>query len=479
MLIIPTEKRFDARRAPWVLISLIIINCVVFFAYQSQDSNKQYAAIEQYLEAEFLDIEYPLFQQYLVEQDEKRLLAELDQWYQADEPYIVASYVLYYQGFYDFVERRAQREFEPDVLRSWRASRYDIQQQFAQVSSIAHGLISSDLRIPAFFTYQFLHGSIDHLLGNLLFLMIFGFAVEAAIGHARFLVFYLLSGVAAGLAQVVMTLDSSVPLIGASGSISGVMAMYLAVFRLRKIEFFYWVFFFVGYLRAPALLILPFYFGKEIYSYLSDVDSNVAFMAHAGGIAGGTLLIAGPLFVSPNIINQQYIEEDQSYTARQQALAKVYKLLEKFRFKQALAAVNELVVHEALDIELALLRFHLAKVNPDKHFPGYLRELFLMPALEPAHLDQQAKAWQQYGRFAKLTTEQQLAFAIRLASAKETTAAQSIHDQLFNASVKPKGLNLLTKKLLDRFVERQDRDELSEYKRRYQQIAQELGHGHL
>ena len=127
------------------------------------------------------------------------------------------------------------------------------------------------------------------------FLVICGFAVEAAIGHLRFLLFYLFSGVVAGVSHAAMDLDSSSVLIGASGSVSAVMAMYLGVFRFKKIEFFYWFFIFVGYFRAPALLILPFYIGKELVQFYTEAGSNVAFMAHAGGFVAG-LVLALPIW---------------------------------------------------------------------------------------------------------------------------------------------------------------------------------------
>ena len=119
--------------------------------------------------------------------------------------------------------------------------------QMLRSTSIArYGLVPSDIRITTLFSHQFMHAGVMHLLGNMVFLILCGFAVEAAIGHWQFLLFYLLSGLAGGLLFTAFDAEGTRPLVGASGAISGVMAMYLWVFRLKKIEFFYWFYAFVG-----------------------------------------------------------------------------------------------------------------------------------------------------------------------------------------------------------------------------------------
>ncbi len=150
------------------------------------------------------------------------------------------------------------------------------------------------------FTSMFLHGGWAHILGNMLFLWIFGRNVEDSIGHFKFLVFYLLCGVAAAAAQVALSPDSTVPMIGASGAISGVLGAYLLLFpRARVLVLFpIWIFWRVFYL--PAVLYLVFWFGLQFLSgmaALNSVDVNgggVAFWAHVGGFIAGMFLI--PVF---------------------------------------------------------------------------------------------------------------------------------------------------------------------------------------
>ncbi len=148
------------------------------------------------------------------------------------------------------------------------------------------------------FTSMFLHGGWMHIIGNMLYLWIFGRNVEDSIRHFKFIVFYLLCGTAAAAAQVAIAPDSTVPMIGASGAISGVLGAYLLLFpRARVLVLFpIWIFWRVFY--VPALLLLVIWFGMQLLSGLAvlntDIDGGVAFWAHVGGFIAGILLI--PIF---------------------------------------------------------------------------------------------------------------------------------------------------------------------------------------
>ncbi|HHL31166.1 MAG TPA: rhomboid family intramembrane serine protease, partial [Oceanospirillales bacterium] len=320
MIIIPTEKRFDWKHTPLVLFILVLINVMVFFAYQFGDTEKQFDAITDYQQHEFLVKEWPLYVDYLKQNQAYQRLEESKKLYEniqtedddAPQSEIQLIYTIISDpGFYQYLEQNAYNVFYLSYIEKWALPRSEINDTIQSVSSVAFGLIPNQLGLVTLLTHQFLHGGVMHLLGNMFFLIICGFAVEAAIGHLRFLLFYLASGVAGGLLFAVMDLSSVQPLVGASGAISGVMAMYLGVFRFKKIEFFYWLFVFVGYFRAPALLILPFYIGKELFSYFSDSGTNVAFMAHAGGFIAGSLMMAIAYYLNPKMMNEAYIEEDQ------------------------------------------------------------------------------------------------------------------------------------------------------------------------
>lgn len=155
------------------------------------------------------------------------------------------------------------------------------------------------MQVPAALTVvtsMFLHGGWMHLIGNMLYLWIFGNNVEDAMGHGRFVLFYLLCGVAAVLAQAVPAPDSTIPMIGASGAISGVLGAYLLLYPHARVLVLIPLGFYSRMLTLPAMLVLGFWFLLQLLStFLSDPNQpGVAFGAHAGGFIAGMFLI--PLF---------------------------------------------------------------------------------------------------------------------------------------------------------------------------------------
>jgi membrane associated rhomboid family serine protease len=158
-----------------------------------------------------------------------------------------------------------------------------------QVSTVPTGALS--LPVPEWFTlisYQFLHGGILHLLSNMLFLWVFGDNIEDAMGHLKFLVFYLLCGVAGGLAHAAFLPDSGAPLVGASGAVAGVIAAYLMLHPRVRV----WVLVFrIIPLRVPALWVLGFWAVTQFIMVVIAPADGVAWWAHIGGMAAGAVLI--------------------------------------------------------------------------------------------------------------------------------------------------------------------------------------------
>ena len=146
------------------------------------------------------------------------------------------------------------------------------------------------------FTAMFMHGGLLHLGGNMLFLWIFGNNVEDSMGPVKFLVFYLLGGLAAAALQIAIGPDSQIPNLGASGAVAGVLGGYLLLFpRARVITVIFIVFFFT-IIELPALLILGFWFVQQVLFGYFDLNSageggGVAYFAHIGGFAFGLLAI--------------------------------------------------------------------------------------------------------------------------------------------------------------------------------------------
>ncbi len=144
------------------------------------------------------------------------------------------------------------------------------------------------------FTSMFMHGGWMHLLGNMLYLWIFGNNVEDAMGHARFIVFYLLCGVAAVFAQALPDPDSTIPMIGASGAISGVLGAYLLLYPHARVIVVIPIGFYMHPMAMPAGWVLVFWFVFQAIGSLAAAGQEgggVAFGAHIGGFIAGMLLI--------------------------------------------------------------------------------------------------------------------------------------------------------------------------------------------
>jgi rhomboid family protein len=144
-------------------------------------------------------------------------------------------------------------------------------------------------------TSMFLHGSWMHLLGNMWFLWIFGNNIEDSMGHVRFVIFYLLCGVAAALAQTVANPASGIPMVGASGAISGVMGAYLVLYPRVRVFALVPIGFFITSLALPAWTMLLYWFAIQFVSGLTGLfaqeGGGVAFWAHVGGFVAGLVLV--------------------------------------------------------------------------------------------------------------------------------------------------------------------------------------------
>jgi membrane associated rhomboid family serine protease len=155
--------------------------------------------------------------------------------------------------------------------------------------------MAGDLPSPLFtvFSSMFLHGSFFHIAGNMLYLWIFGNNVEDTLGHGRFLVFYLASGVVAAGAQTLMDTSSRVPMIGASGAISGVLGAYLLLFPQARVLTLVIFGFFWRVVSIPAVLVLGFWIVLQILYALGSFGAGggVAFFAHVGGFFAGMGLV--------------------------------------------------------------------------------------------------------------------------------------------------------------------------------------------
>jgi membrane associated rhomboid family serine protease len=164
-------------------------------------------------------------------------------------------------------------------------------------------------------TSMFLHGGWLHLIGNVWFLWVFGNNVEDSMGRVRYLAFYLLTGLAAAAAQTFANPSSPVPMVGASGAISGIMGGYIVLYPRVRVHMIVFLGFFITRIAVPAMLMLGYWFVLQLFSGWAsqDAEGGVAFWAHAGGFIAGAVLVL--LFRKPQLVarHRSYVQEHFGY----------------------------------------------------------------------------------------------------------------------------------------------------------------------
>ena len=202
--------------------------------------------------------------------------------YKDDNPRILVPYVTY-------------------VIISINVLIFVFQLNMGMVSSAAErefiyrfGFIPANFSIITVFTSMFLHGGISHIMGNMWFLWVFGDNVEGVLGHVKFAVFYIVCGLAATMSQLFVDPSSTIPMVGASGAIAGVLGMYMIRFPHARVHVFAFIIIFFTTFRIPAMFVLGFWFFNQLTNGLGslgfDTTGGVAWFAHIGGFISGVML---------------------------------------------------------------------------------------------------------------------------------------------------------------------------------------------
>lgn len=165
--------------------------------------------------------------------------------------------------------------------------------QFALIpANFANGITAGD--VTDIFTSMFMHAGVAHIAGNMLYLWIFGDNVEDAMGHGRYLFFYLLGGVTASLTHVLTNPGSQLPTVGASGAIAAVLGAYLVLYPQSRVTTLIFFFYFIRLATIPAVIVLGLWFVLQLFEGVLALGAadigGVAFWAHIGGFVTGVLL---------------------------------------------------------------------------------------------------------------------------------------------------------------------------------------------
>lgn len=404
LLLLPFDRRVDWKRPPLITIALILINCFIYFVLQAPDNAKLTAAYRYYHDSDLPAVEFPLYSAFLRQQGRVEDLNEFQSGYDNKKGQIHYRSPWLPQRLntdYNFITAlHAGKLITTDDphYEQWREQREQFEGMLDATVIQRYSLRPALKSFTTMLSSMFLHASVMHLVGNMVFLFIVGFVVETILGRRWYLAIYLLAGLASAGLDVAMRPHDLNYHLGASGAISGIMGAYAVLFGLRKIAFFYNILFWFDRVTAPAIIMLPLWLADEALQLVFDTTSHVNYLAHIGGMVGGSLLTWGARHYDKQL-DIAYIEEPQRDQRRRELLEKALQLLAQLKPDQAKPLLAKLLRETPQDTELLMHLYRASRFDPaadDYH--RYARELLLseqLPLAERLHL------FDEYSRLAK------------------------------------------------------------------------------
>ena len=470
-LVFPLNSKPDWRNPPWMTILLIVVNCIIYFGPQRSEEKAWEPAVDYYTKSDLPKLEFPRYLDYLRHSGsrQRQALAEhVDEALKHGAPGYALHTMEGDRSFQD--ELHAGRIWKPDETdyAHWREQRLRFDRLKGPVFTARWASNPADWQPASLVTAAFLHGSVAHLIGNMVFLFVFGYTVEMALGRRRYLAFYLLAGAAGEVGDLLARWGSPGLGLGASGAIAGLMAMYAMLYGRQRIQFFYQLLFYFDYVKAPAIILLPVWIAHEFLQQWLNPEGGVAYMAHAGGLIGGALLLAWHKHYHPETkvptakepVSDGFVEEK----AKAEALVKAMKLPE------ARDAYGRLIKIRPGDRDVLARYFNLAKLTPaDEHFHRAARHVFALDGDDEPTNALVHECFQTYWGSAKphprITSEQLARLAIRFARAGRVADADRLGTALMKQDPAHQALPSVLLGLVHAELKRNGRDRAAEHGR--------------
>ncbi len=306
MLVIPVSDGLK-KKFPVVTLTLILLNCFIFFGFQLDEDDGYIEAFTFAQTSGLFKIESLLYEEFLASVGEELPVVDLQD---SEQTARLFWHMLDDDKFqYALREQSLLAPGDPGFAH-WFELRQVFEADLQQVFSWRYGYSPARKNYIGLFTSMFLHGGFMHLLGNMVFLWFVGALLEIGVGRRAYLLGYLFTGVCASLAFGLAYPITTGPLIGASGAIAGLMGGYGLIYGRAKIKIFYSFGFYFDYARVPGWFLFPFWLGKEILQLYIDKGSNVAYMAHVGGLVSGAIIAGVYLARNENTAVAALAEEE-------------------------------------------------------------------------------------------------------------------------------------------------------------------------
>ncbi|VAW75897.1 hypothetical protein MNBD_GAMMA12-656 [hydrothermal vent metagenome] len=284
MLIIPLNKKTAWKSFPLVTVCLIVFNILIYGTVQNNNPVSSY-----YFSAKLDQYEFPHYLQHL-KIKKPALLKRLQSLPAQQQAMAVYKTLTSDQAFNRQLNSGVIIRVIDKNFAIWEKKHNQYKILNGQISNSDYGTTLAYNSIKTAALYLFLHADTKHLLGNMLLLLLLGFALEKVLGRLIFTFAYFASGIFATTLYILTNTSPLTPIIGATGAISGLMAILIIVFGLRKIQFYYWLIFYANYFRAPAMIIFPVWLANLSYQVISIPLTASPYLIHLSAISISILI---------------------------------------------------------------------------------------------------------------------------------------------------------------------------------------------
>ena len=366
-MFLPLDRKPDWRHPPIITLLLILANLACFLVVQINDDQYRHDALNYYLSSDLAEIELPAYRRYLENPANHTAfpgsIDYLDTQDSSTESILLSMLIVDGPFLQQLENEKIIKPGDPG-FNEWRTQRAQFEALLNRSLEFRFSQINIHPSVLTIISAMFIHADAGHLIGNMIFLFLFGFVVEITLGRTLYLFAYLFSGLMSGLFYLALEPDSAFLAMGASGAIAGLAGMYTALFGLRKIRFFYTLLFYFDYIRAPAIILLPVWLGYELFSQFF-MNDNVNNLSHIGGLISGAIIawLAKKYFPS---INTEYLDANEK--------AQNYKV----KYQQGVDALNAMEIDTARNIFMSL-----AEENPNNI--DIMLQLYKVAKLNPQH----------------------------------------------------------------------------------------------
>jgi membrane associated rhomboid family serine protease len=396
MFIVPVTGKINRRNLPVVTIGLILINCLVFFLFQSNQAEQYRKAEEYYFTSGLAEIELSRFIKYRNPSADEQLAPKTLE--RMGEEQIIRHYQKMREDG-TFIKKLRNEEIitprDPDYA-AWRHLRAEYEHLQSKIVSVKYGFIPAEAKPITFFTYMFLHGGFEHLLGNMVFLWLVACMIEMGSSRSFCAATYVLTGLGAAGLFWLLNPQSGIHLVGASGSIAGLMGAFCVLYGRKKVKFFYSLGVYFNYFKAPAIIILPIWIAKEIFFLYADDMSNVAYEAHLGGLISGVPLGLIGLILFKNVENNLLVR-DEAADGISPLIEKALEHIRRLDMDAAGRLLEQVLAKDPGHIAAMTHLFNICKNRPqDPRFHEIARQLLARLSGDSALQPNAAKIFEEY-----------------------------------------------------------------------------------